>query len=84
MRFQVVGDRIEYEAPHQPPAALLERLRAHRAELLALLTVPNPGPFGYGQCFRCGRELPDEVAIGECAPCRVARGAPLVCVEAVQ
>jgi hypothetical protein len=39
IRFQVVGDRIEYEAPRHPPAELLERLRAHREELLALLAA---------------------------------------------
>lgn len=40
VRLRVIGERIEYEAPTEPPADLIERLRAHRHELRALLAEP--------------------------------------------
>jgi hypothetical protein len=41
------GDRVRWRAATTPPADLLERLRAHRDELRALLAaepVPDPAP----------------------------------------
>lgn len=44
IRFEVVGDRVEYEAPQRPPVELLTRLRQHRDDLRALLAEPPCEP----------------------------------------
>ena len=34
-----------------------------------LSAAPDPGPYGLGRCFLCGRELPIGVLIARCALC---------------
>lgn len=38
------GERLSWEANHQPPAELLAEIKAHRLEIIARLKVANESP----------------------------------------
>lgn len=38
------GDSLRMRAPAAPPPALVEKVRRHKRDLLALLAKPAPGP----------------------------------------
>ena len=67
------GDRLHYRSETgQPiPAALIARLRDHKAELLAILAGKCPQR---GHCWTCGVRLPLEpwLLYAQCAECAVA------------
>jgi hypothetical protein len=70
----VAAGRLRLSAAREPPANLVDRLRAHKAELIELLTG--------ARCRHCGGALdwrrPDSVAFVD------GTGAHLACYEAAE
>ena len=78
------GNRITYRLPPDAAPALLERLRAHREEVLAALRQQCRTPLrvacwhckstGYCDCTSCGAMKPGFVwAAGQCVACRARK-----------